>query len=212
MKSIVKIISILLIGGMSFSFGTSSIVQAKSLNETNNPEVKSYSVGKEEFDRINSEIQKYLIIESDGTISLSKKTPRSFETYNLQALESHLNQLNEQVLTGEIIINDDLSINEKNSRGNVSKRVKYWWGYSNWYSYNDVKYELQLANNAVKLYGASAVITGVFSPAAGLILGLGSWYWNAYSSDLSLENSYSNGQGVVADVNWAGVYNIYRQW
>lgn len=174
--------------------------------------VESHNVSKEEFDEMNNEIAKYLILNDDGTIALSEKTPRSLNKYDLDALKSHLEGLNEEVTNGEIIINSDLTIVEKSARGNVSKAVKYWWGYSNYYSYKDVNVELKKVNNMLKIYGTATAVTGIFSKAAGIIFGLGALYWGWYSADLSLENSMSDGQGVVADVNFSGVYSIYRQW
>lgn len=59
-------------------------------------------VSESYFEDMKNDVYNYLILNNDGTISLSNKMPRFlYDGYNLKYLEKHFEYLNEKVRRGE---------------------------------------------------------------------------------------------------------------
>ena len=125
-------------------------------------------------------VYQYLVLNEDGTISLSIKTPRSLiSEYNLEALQKHFNYLNEQVKNGEIIINPDFTINKQiETYAGIDKEETYWWGVSQWCSYSSARNKAYIASQYSNKLITASVVTAVFSKIASMALGLSSIYWS----------------------------------
>lgn len=79
--------------------------------DTQITETQQGMVSREEFQAMNNEVSKYIVLSQDGTIGLSKDVPADlYDKYNLEYLEKRFEELNQQVRDGKIKINKDLSI------------------------------------------------------------------------------------------------------
>lgn len=170
-------------------------------------------------DMIN-EVENYVQLNSDGTLSLSTEIPMYLrEVYNLEALEVHFSELNEQVREGKISINEDLSINQdmKAVRSNVDFFESYWWGKAFFYSYKNAIKEISLFRSSAGYVSAgSAAVGGVIGGPVGALIGglggiVGAAYMNGMANSMETSNNLSNGRGVELHINWAGIYSTYSR-
>ena len=166
------------------------------------------------------EVEEYVQLNSDGTISLSSETPEYLrEKYNLDALEIYFSELNEQVREGQISVNEDLSINQdiKMARSNVDFVDSYWWGKAFIYSYKNAIREISLFRSSAGYVGAgSAAVGGVIGGPVGALIGglggiVGGAYLNGIANSMETSNNLSNGRGVELHINRAGVYSTYSR-
>lgn len=70
-------------------------------------------VSRDEFQAMNDEVSKCIVLNDDGTIGLLENIPSDvYEKYKLEYLEDQFEGLNQRVKNGEIKINEDFSIVE----------------------------------------------------------------------------------------------------
>lgn len=169
-------------------------------------------VSKEKFEEMKKEVYKYLVLNEDGTIGISRKMPKSLNyEYNLDSLQKHFDYLNQMVENGEISINPDFTINQPQTRGGVNKVVNYWWGVSEWYSYSTARHNAKIASQYSNALVGSSILIGAFSKIGGIAVGLGSVYWSTLATNMNYVNDGNGQRGIVIDMNWAGIYSIYSQ-
>lgn len=181
--------------------------QSKIDNET------SRMVSREEFEEMKKEVYQYLVLNEDGTISLSTKTPRSLvNEYSLEALQEHFNYLNEKVKNGEITINPDFTINQQiETYAGIDKEELYWWGVSQWCSYSSARHKAHVCTEISNGLSIASAIGGVFNKIAGIVLGVGNFYYGKFANDINYVNEGNGQRGIVIDMNWAAIYSIYSQ-
>lgn len=206
-----KLIALTVAGTISTSCIFNTTVFAQEIN--NKPKIELQEVSNFEFENMKKEVSKYLKLNSDGTISLSEKMPRSYNyEYNLNKLYEHFDMLNDKVKNGEISINNDFTINQKQTRAGQTFIKYYWWGTSGYYSYSNARKEIVGLRNSALVGGATATVGGM---TGNLIAGVGGIVSATYCSMLanSIEEvNNNNGQrGIVVNINWALVYTVFSQ-
>lgn len=206
-----KLIALTVAGAISTSCIFNTTVFAQEIN--NKPKIELQEVSNLEFENMKEEVSKYLKLNSDGTISLSEKMPRSYNyEYNLNKLYEHFDMLNKKVKNGEISINNDFTINQKQTRAGQTFIKYYWWGTSGYYSYSNARKEIVGLRNSALVGGATATVGGM---TGNLIAGVGGIVSATYCSMLanSMEEiNNNNGQrGIVVNINWALIYTVFSQ-
>ena len=212
-KILSKLTALTVVGGISTScmFVNTTNVFAKEINSESRIEL--HQVSNSEFEEMKNEISKYLVLNSDGTIGLSLKMPRSYNyEYNLDGLYKHFDMLNEKVKSGEISINADFSINQKQTRAGQTCLKYYWWGTSGYYSYSNARREIVGLKNAAIAGTGVATVGGL---TGNLIASVGGTITATYCAMLahSMEevNSNNGQRGIVVDINWVLAYSVYSQ-
>lgn len=214
-KLISKLIAVTLVSTICFGTFSKSLIVSASVNkrdkviqQINYPKM----ISKYESNDIKNEVYKFLMINEDRTIGFVENIPEDlYVEYKLDKLQEHFNNLNDRVKSNEISINPDFSINQIESRGGVTKVVSYWWGASEWYSYDKAAHNAHIASLYAGSLAGVGVITSSFLLIGSIAAGLGSWYWSAFAENLNYVNNGNGQRGVVVDMNWAGVYSIYSQ-
>lgn len=170
-------------------------------------------VSREEFEEMKKEVYQYLVLNEDGTISLSTKTPRSLvNEYSLEALQEHFNYLNEKVKNGEITINPDFTINQHiETYAGIDKEETYWWGVSEWSSYSSARKKAQVCTKIANGLSIASDMTSVFNKIASIVLDIGDFYYSRFADNINYINEGNGQRGIVIDMNWAAIYSIYSQ-
>lgn len=118
--------------------------------------------------------------------------------------------MNQQVRSGQIIINSDLSITEKKSNVTVlakstkkyEKTKRYWWGDKNWYTHAQTKAHIKDLNSAT----IAATALGILGFAPGAFVGtVAATYWQLLASRM---DAHDKGKGVTVLVTWTLVFKV----
>lgn len=210
MKKFVSVfVTLLLLAGLV----TPSYASEKT-NEVTKPAVKheektiikdELKLAKENAKMI-SDIEPYVVVEMDGTISLKEVPENLYKKYNLNDLEKHFENLNQLVESDNITINQDLSIEDNSISlfAVTSKWTYHWWGYDRNFTNSMAKaYASDL--DALAL-GATAAggLTVYFPPISGALT-LTAAYYGLVSHRIKANNK---GRGVYIGVTWARVFNV----
>ncbi|MDU4922319.1 MAG: hypothetical protein E6X12_10655 [Actinomyces sp.] len=216
----IKTIALMLLAFVGISISQSVSVSAKTdqnLNICEQPKIKDKQKNTFSNEKYIKDIEPYVIRNSDGTLELSKKVPKSlYKKYNLSKLEERFNQLNKEVATGEITIQNDLSINRKLSETSPLLRVsstsngygnhygdfrrEAWWGVQLGYCNKctkDCVYDLRNYSNNMGLVGM--IIIATYLP---------SWYMNKLANQMEY---YNNPKGVYVDINNFLIFDVNPQ-
>ncbi|WP_210608700.1 hypothetical protein [Priestia flexa] len=197
---------------------TGSIVPIVANAHSNN-ESKDISVNYEDVAATQDEqevmintVEKYVNLNSDGTIELSEEIPKELvEKYDINALKDRFELLNQQVKDDRIIINQDLSISEKNlvqarAAAKYEKTKRYWWGDKNWYTNAQTKAHIKDLNSATIAAGGVATALGTLGFVPGAFTGaVAGTYWALLASRMDANNK---GKGVTVSATWALVFNV----
>ncbi|MFS1511355.1 hypothetical protein VQL36_02805 [Chengkuizengella sp. SCS-71B] len=157
-------------------------------------------------------VKKYLKLNKDGTIGLSKKIPEDIRTtYKTDDLLIYFDYLNNRVKSGEITINKDFSISSSliSAKDHGENRIEeHWWG---WTRYADSE---ESEDIALDLYSAAAGATMAAGLSAlgfppGVIGGtVAAGYWSLLATRI-LRND--EGHGTIITVTYLAVFNVSPQ-
>jgi biopolymer transport protein ExbD len=157
-KLIVRLSLLTVIGALSFNTLLPAI-NASAATTKLSTEISSSAKPQVDAKETRATIEKYLVLNSDGTISLSKDIPASYyKKYQLDKLEKHLAEINKKVANKEVSVNSDFSIrNTGNTNGVMMAdggedyEEDYWWGYSVGFSYNSAIQQINDLNYAAEV-------------------------------------------------------------
>ncbi|MFE4896991.1 hypothetical protein [Peribacillus butanolivorans] len=157
-------------------------------------------------DAVINTIEPYVYIKEDGTIALKEVPQEIYETFELEKLEAHFDELNTAVHNKKIVINEDLTITELTmTRAAVyGKWTNHWWGMDRKFNNADTK---TLINRVTAVAGGAGIAGGIgyWFPPIGALLTVTSGYWTLVGSRLGSNNK---GKGVYVGVTWAAIFNI----
>jgi len=218
-KLIKKLSTLTLMGALTLNFAVPAI-SANAATTTNHQIVStSHSLKSvSEFEKEKNDIEKYLVINEDGTIALSNDIPSSYnEKYQLDALKTHLAKLNKKVKSNDIAFSRDFKVKNVNSSniktsGGSNYTEEYWWGASQGYTYTQAKTSI---TSLKKTAGISAGIVTLGGYTGNLFAIIGGLVTGGYCLDLAMDmedvNSDNGQAGIVVDVNWAMEYSVYSE-
>lgn len=171
-------------------------------------DIKSVQSGTSEVVEQNymvSVIESYVHV-TNGKIELKNVPYSIYEKYQLDQLQKHFNNLNEEAEMGNIRINNDLTIE---TIGSSSRTVHgtwtyHWWGYDQYFNNQRA---IKFANEASTVAGGAGIATGIglWFPPVGALFGVTSGYWTLVSARVTANNK---GRGVYVGVTWAAIFNI----
>jgi hypothetical protein len=151
-------------------------------------------------------IEKYVVVQEDGTLALNDVPHGLYKKYNLEALEAHFNTINKEIKNGHLVVDEELNINPTgfSTMATYGKWTYHWWGYDRLFTNSQAKeyvkrLELQAAG--------AAMVTGVtapFPPIAGLA-SISSGYWLLLANRVEANNK---GNGVKVAVTWVNIFNV----
>ncbi|MBN1050412.1 hypothetical protein EXM65_18900 [Clostridium botulinum] len=216
-KLITKLSVLTLMTALTLNFVVpASNVQAATVNETQITN-SAVEISNDNFEEMKENVEQYLILNEDGTISFSENMPSEYvEKYDLNDLSKHINMLNKDVKSEKITINEDFSINEhkrvKRSSGqNYVKR--FWWGCSEGMDYNKAKKTVKKLRKTARLGATTTALSAAadcFIP--GVAVGaITNQYCDNFADEIEDVNNDNNKAGIVVDMNWAAVYSVYSQ-
>lgn len=154
----------------------------------------------------------YVHKNDQGFLYIDKNIPEDiYTTYNVVELEKSFEEINAQVASGVLTINDDLSITSNeivtmSSKGYTSKR--YWWGEKATYTNTQAKTAARQAQSAAvdtALITAGTLFIPVFGQGFAAISGLTSAYLFKLSDSMTVKNK---GKGVIVNMTWALVFTV----
>jgi len=212
-------------GAMLLSgFATTASAAVNNSDKNSNANYSEINTESQTTDSMNEQInvvENYIDLNSDGTISLANDVPESVkDKYQLDKLSERFDQLNERVKSGEIVINKDLSITEKQPSNNLNSQVtmaaasysaqvekhkEYWWGQKNWYNNSQTKKAQDALNTAAGAATLAAGLSSLGFPPGAFAGGVAAGYWSLLSSRMGAHN---NGKGVTVSVTWALVFSV----
>lgn len=179
---------------------------ANTINENVNLEIT------QEDNSIINNVKPYVNVNNDGFIGLTDNiSDKMIKEYDLEGLLKHFEYLNQQVKLGNIKINKDLSIIDLNNlvKAGSDYLNNHWWGFECGYSYSS-------ARSAIKDLKNVAIGAGTVAGALGNILvsiggAVTAGYCSMLANSMEHVNSGNGQRGIVVDVNWTAVYNVYSQ-
>ncbi|MER2058385.1 MAG: hypothetical protein ABTA16_06145 [Niallia sp.] len=200
-----KFITGLVTTGLLLSSVTPSFAEAAS--EKNNRLI----VGEQKQQEISQgtllkKVEPFVKVTEQGTLELEGVPTNFYETYNLDQLQAHFDNLNQLALRGNITINKDLSIQDNSIQLNAvyGKWTYHWWGY-------DRKFTNAQANDYVNYLlsaaAGGAIVTGAgaWFPPVAAIAGTSSGYWALLATRVNANNK---GYGVLVEVSWLAVFDV----
>jgi cell division protein FtsL len=218
-KLIKKLSTLTLIGALTLSFAV-PIISANAATTTNREIVStSHSLKSvSEFEKEKNDIEKYLVINEDGTIALSDDIPSSYnEKYHLDDLRAHFAKLNKKVKSNDIAFSKDFKVKNVNSSniktsGGSNYIEEYWWGASQGYTYSQARTSITSLKKTATISAGIVTLGGytgsLFAIIGGLVTG---GYCFDLASDMEDVNSDNDQAGIVVDVNWAMDYSVYSE-
>lgn len=183
-----------------------------SVNENYSTEVKE-SVSSSLTENLPSsvlEVAPYVHKNDQGFLYVDNDIPSDlYIENNVADLEKSFENINAQVASGLVTINDDLSITSKQivtfaSKGYTSK--KYWWGEKATYTNSQAKTAIKQTNAAAydtALIGAGTLFIPAFGTGFAAVSGLTTAYLFNLANDMDNANK---GKGIIVNMTWALVY------
>lgn len=217
-KLVRKLAMLTLVGAFTLNFAIPAInANAATITESRIVATGDKFKSVSEFEKEKNAIEKYLVINEDGTIALSNDIPSSYtEKYHLDDLKSHLAKLNKKVKSNDIAISRDFKIKNVNSSSiktaGSNYTEEYWWGASQGYTYSSAKTAITSLKKAAAV-SAGLVTLGGYTGSLFVIIGgsLTGVYCAGLADDMNDVNSYNDKDGIVLDVNWSMEYSVYSQ-
>lgn len=154
----------------------------------------------------------YVHKNDQGFLSVDENIPEDiYNLYKVADLEKSFEDINAQVASGLLTINDDLSITSNMmttfaSKGYTSQT--YWWGEKATYTNAQAKVAAQQAQSAAidtALITAGTFFIPVFGPSFAGVGTLTSAYLFKLSDSITTKNK---GRGVIVNMTWALVYSV----
>lgn len=119
----------------------------------------------------------YVNLTKDGTFKLDPNTPASIkESYDWDALQEHINQLNSEIITNNLNVTKNKEIVDPSKNNSillasssigVTKTQKYWWGYTRWLNNTDTKNAIKNLRMAGNITSTSKLFKYIGLPIAG---------------------------------------------
>lgn len=209
----------IVIFGLSIMLALGSLAPAASASSNENYSIKvqksaSSSLTLTEDDLPSSvlTVAPYVHKNDQGFLYVDKNIPEDIYTlYNVADLEKSFEDINAQVASGLLTINDDLSITSNaivtmSSKGYTS--TTYWWGEKATYTNAQAKVAAQQAQSAAvdtALISAGTFFIPVFGSAFAGVGGLTAAYLFKLSDSITTKNK---GRGVIVNMTWALVFTV----
>jgi hypothetical protein len=177
-------------------------------------------------------MEKYMDVNDDGLVeeNVPQKVINVIGEDVYEELSSAIEITNDEVIEGDLIITENLSVYEVNDDeiviqgGCVNKVLFRWWGFTAYNNKaNTTKAASKLKSCSKAGGGVSATAScvtavlaasGVGAPGtviSGLVAaysGFASWYWGAVSDSLTSKN---NAKGTILDVTYVLAYKVSKQ-
>lgn len=162
-------------------------------------------------------IDPYVIVTEDGTFKLDPNTPTSItESYDWNALQEHINQLNSEIVTNNLQITEDKEIIDPSDNNfmtlvastGVTKTKKHWWGYTRWLNNSDTKNAIKNLRNAGNISSTSYLFRYIGLPLAGFTSTVAGGYYKLIANRMEAHNK---GKGVKLSVTWAAIFTVSSQ-
>lgn len=196
-KSLISILTLMLaLGGVSPSLASA----VKGDNVVVDPENQLVRVDQK---TLIQEVEQYVEVLDDGTISLKDVPTEIYEKYSLGLLEERFVDLNSRVATEEISISEDLTITSDSVQANAvyGSWTEHWWGYDRKFNNSQA---ISFSNYCLTVAGGAVIVGGYFPPVAALG-GITGGYFAIVSARI---NENNKGNGVYIGVTWVAVFNI----
>ncbi|WP_399628596.1 hypothetical protein [Sporosarcina sp. SG10008] len=156
------------------------------------------------------EVAPYVHKNDQGLLYVDNNIPRDvYIENNVEELEKQFERINTQVRSGQLTINDDLSITSNQmttfaSKGYTSE--KFWWGEKATYTNAQTKAAVKSTNAAgfdTALIGAGTLFLPFFGVGFAAVSGVTSAYLFNLANDMDNANK---GRGIILNMTWALVY------
>lgn len=208
---ILGVSSMLTLGFFSPSLG--SVAEASGSQKEVITETKATSnPGTEEASVSVSEVAPYVHKNDQGHLYVDQDIPMDVYVQNeVSSLEKSFEEINKQVDSGQLVVNEDLSITNKlddaifakaASKGYTSKT--YWWGERATYTNYQTKVAVKQLRDAAIDTAFNSVYAVIIPPVAA-VTSLTAAYLNKVAK--SMENA-NRGNGVILDMTWALAYSV----
>ncbi|UCZ53473.1 hypothetical protein LGQ02_01335 [Bacillus shivajii] len=153
-------------------------------------------------------VEPYVELQEDGTLALEGVPRGLYQAFELENLEYHFDQINKEVLDGNLVIDEELNISETGfstfHHAGYGSWAYHWWGYQRLFNNSQAnEYSSHLRDRAA----GAAMVTGVFAkfPPISGIAGVSSGYWALLANRVDANN---NGNGVQVSVTWVNVFSV----
>jgi hypothetical protein len=152
-------------------------------------------------------IEPYVQKNEDGTLGLKDVPQDIYDTYDLQGLEEHFNQINEGVKNHTLAVDENLEIHKtgfSTMASTYGSWTYHWWGYDRKFNNSQTKqYIDQLEYAALGATFATGV--GAWFPPVAAIGGVSAAYWGLLAKRVDANNK---GKGVYVGVTWVNAFNV----
>lgn len=156
------------------------------------------------------QVEPYVAVTDDGKLFLKDTIPGYlYEKYDLDGLKHHFETMNSLADTGEVTINEDLSIDDHSIldpslNAVYGKWTYHWWGYDRLFNNRQAK---DFADYAASVSAGAGIVTGVgaFFPPVAAIAGIQTGYWALVAARVNANNK---GRGVKIAVTWVAVFSV----
>ncbi|MED3759360.1 hypothetical protein P4555_09825 [Peribacillus frigoritolerans] len=205
---ILGVTTMLALGAVGGSFGSLTTTAHASENSSNEITELPNATDVEDFSTTISEVEPYVHKNDQGFIYVDSSIPQDiYIKYNVDMLEESFEKINKQVASGQVIVNDDLSITNKGialyaSKGYTSKT--YWWGKKATYTNAQTKSAVSSLEDAAFNVGSIAAAT-FWLPAIAGVTGITGVYCGALAKKMKSKNK---GKGVILNMTWALAYTV----
>ncbi|WP_051314585.1 hypothetical protein [Alteribacter aurantiacus] len=153
-------------------------------------------------------VEPYVELQEDGTLALEGVPRGLYQAFDLENLESHFDQINKEVLEGNLVIDEDLNISETGfstfHHAGYGSWSYHWWGYQRLFNNSQAnEYRLRLLSQAA----GAGMVTGVtkWFPPVGGIAAVSGGYWALLATRVEANN---RGNGVKVSVTWVNVFSV----
>lgn len=193
---------------------TSALVPAASAAGTQPVSSQNSATIQKQQENMIDTVEQYIVLNQDGTIGISKDMSQNMiEEYDINSLQERFDLLNQQVKANQIVINEDLSITQKNTMhimaakaAKYEKTQRYWWGDKNWYTNAQTKAHIKDLNTAAIAAGGTGAALGALGFIPGAFTGaVAGTYWGVLASRMDANNK---GKGVTVSVTWVLAFNV----
>ena len=156
-----------------------------------------------------SEVEPYVHRDKQGFLYVDNSIPRELYIQNkVDLLEKSFEEINKQVESGQVVINDDLSITSNRfttfASGNGYTSETFWWGERATYNNAQTKSAVKsLTDASIDITFIAAATFWVPSIAAGSMLTAA--YCGKLGKDMDAKNK---GKGVILDMTWVLAYTV----
>lgn len=178
------------------------------------PDVENVTVNNNDYmDSIEMKAFNEYIKVKDNQYVISSSAKAIFSEEQLNKLQFTLDTANENVRKGHLRINSKTKDAEKIRKyfilAKYNKHYTYAWkpfGARYYFTSNAAVTELA---HKFRSHANNLSLSALAGPAAGIIGGMGSWYYNKIADDLEYYNSKHPHNQIYMDLNWGGTYSFH---